>query len=121
MRLEQTGASSYDGVMKVGVGPVTAAEFAVRVTLLDQEPPVRFGMVVDGRSTLGFTRGSAQVTLSDAPDGTLMRYRAELQIGGRIAGVGQRLLDTAARLITRQGLEVLHRELVARRGRETPA
>ena len=121
MRLERSGESSYDGLMKVGVGPVTAAEFNVRVTILDQEPPVRFGMVVDARSGLGFTRGSAQVTLTDAPDGTMMRYRAELQIGGRIAGVGQRLLDTAARLITRQGLEVLHRELTARAGREGPA
>jgi 2-furoyl-CoA dehydrogenase large subunit len=114
MQLERSGESSYDGRMKVGVGPVTAAEFTVRVTLLDQEAPVRFGMVVDGRGGLGFTRGSAQVTLTDAPDGTVMRYRAELQIGGRIAGVGQRLLDTAARLITRQGLEVMHRELAAR-------
>jgi CO/xanthine dehydrogenase Mo-binding subunit/carbon monoxide dehydrogenase subunit G len=114
MKLERSGESSYDGLMKVGVGPVTAAEFAVRVTLLEQEAPVRFGMVVDGQGRLGFTRGSAQVTLTEAPDGTVMRYRAELQIGGRIAGVGQRLLDTAARLITRQGLEVMHRELAAR-------
>jgi len=121
MQLERSGESSYDGLMKVGIGPVTAAEFTVRVTILDQEPPVRFGMVVDGRSGLGFTRGSAQVTLTEEPDGTMMRYRAELQIGGRIAGVGQRLLDTAARLITRQGLEVMHRELAARAGRQGPA
>jgi CO/xanthine dehydrogenase Mo-binding subunit/carbon monoxide dehydrogenase subunit G len=116
IKLDRTGESSYDGRMKVGVGPVTAAEFAVRVTLVDLDPPARFGMVVDSRGGLGFTRGSAQVGLTDGADGTTMRYRAELQIGGRIAGVGQRLLDTAARVITRQGLEVLHRELLGRGG-----
>jgi carbon monoxide dehydrogenase subunit G len=43
-----------------------------------------------------------------------MRYRAELQVGGKIAGVGQRLLDLAAKLMTRQGLEMLHKVLAAR-------
>jgi carbon monoxide dehydrogenase subunit G len=116
MRLERRGDSSYDGAMRVGVGPVTAAEFSVSVTLLDLEPPSRFGMVVDGRSGLGFTRGTAQVSLADTPDGTVMQYRAELQVGGKIAGVGQRVLDTAAKLMTRQALELVHRELIARLG-----
>ncbi len=114
MRLERRSETSFDGLMKVGVGPVTAAEFTVSVTLLDLEPPSRFGMVVDGRSGLGFTRGTARVVLEDGPDGTVMRYRAEVQVGGKIAGVGQRVLDTAAKFMTRQGLELMHRELTAR-------
>jgi CO/xanthine dehydrogenase Mo-binding subunit/carbon monoxide dehydrogenase subunit G len=114
MALERVGDGAYRGAMKVGVGPVTAAEFAVSVTLLDRVAPATFGMVVDGHGSLGFTRGTAQVELADAEGGTLMRYRAELQVGGKIAGVGQRLLDLAAKLMTRQGLEMLHKELAAR-------
>jgi len=121
MALEQQGEASYHGAMRVGIGPVTAAEFTVRVTLLDREPPQRFAMVVDGHSGLGFTRGTAQVSLEEDAAGTVMRYRAELQVGGRIAGVGQRVLDTAAKLMTRQGLELVHRELAGRRTGEAGA
>ena len=112
VRLDQTGPSQYDGAMKVGIGPVTAGEFTVRVTLRDQIRPASFAMIVEGQGGFGFVRGSAEVGLSDAAGGgTAMRYRAELQIGGRIASVGQRLLDTASKLMTRQGLEALGKEI----------
>jgi hypothetical protein len=45
-----------------------------------------------------------------------MRYRADLQIGGKVAGIGQRLLDQVAKLMTRQGLEALSREMELRIG-----
>src|SRR5436309_566879 len=114
MRLERTGDGHYDGLMKVGIGPVTAAEFSVRVTLRDREPPARYGMIVEGKGSFGFTRGTAQVTLADHQNGTEMTYRAEVQVGGTIAGVGQRLLDSVARRMTKQGLESLNKALAAR-------
>ena len=114
MRLERTGDGNYDGLMKVGIGPVTAAEFSVRVTLRDREPPARYGMIVEGKGSFGFTRGTAQVVLADHTSGTEMTYRAEVQVGGTIAGVGQRLLDSVARRMTKQGLEALNKALAAR-------
>jgi carbon-monoxide dehydrogenase large subunit len=115
MRLDRTGDGRYDGLMKVGIGPVTAAEFSVSVTLSDREPPARYGMVVEGKGPFGFTRGTAQVALADAPGGaTEMTYRAEVQVGGTIAGVGQRLLDSVAKRMTKQGLEALNTALTAR-------
>ena len=104
----------YDGLMKVGIGPVTAAEFSVRITLRDREPPARYGMIVEGKGSFGFTRGTAQVALADHKSGTEMTYRAEVQVGGTIAGVGQRLLDSVARRMTKQGLEALNKALAAR-------
>jgi 2-furoyl-CoA dehydrogenase large subunit len=120
MRLERTGAARFDGAMRVGIGPVTAAEFTVRVTLREQRAPDGFGMVVEGQGGFGFVRGTAAVTLVEDGAGTAMRYRAELQIGGKIASVGQRLLDTASKLMTRQGLEAVHRELLARLSGSAP-
>jgi aerobic carbon-monoxide dehydrogenase large subunit len=114
LRLERSGDGRYDGLMRVGIGPVTAAEFTVRVTLRDRKPPASYGMIVEGQGTLGFTRGTAQVTLAEHPEGTEMKYRAEVQVGGTIAGVGQRLLDTVSKRMTRQGLEALNRALAAR-------
>ncbi|HYK82296.1 MAG TPA: carbon monoxide dehydrogenase subunit G [Gemmatimonadales bacterium] len=114
-RLERTGTDRYEGVMQLGVGPVTAAEFAVAVTLAEQVPPERYAMQLNGAGALGFARGTAHISLAPAPSGgTRMQYRAELHIGGKIASVGQRLLDAAAKLLTRQGLEALNRELSAR-------
>jgi carbon monoxide dehydrogenase subunit G len=114
-RLVRTAEDRYEGVMKVGIGPVTAAEFSLAVTLGDKVPPERFTMSIDSKGSLGFTRGTAHVELTDAPDGgTMMRYRSDLQIGGRIAAVGQRMVDTAARMMTQKGLEALQRALETR-------
>jgi carbon monoxide dehydrogenase subunit G len=112
--LTRTGDGTFEGVMSVGVGPVSAAAFDVRVELIDRVPPERFGMRIDGKGPIGFTRGTANISLSEAGGTTTMQYRADLQVGGRIAGVGQRLLDSASRTMTRQGLEALNREMQMR-------
>jgi len=114
-RLERTAPDRFEGVMKVSLGPVTAAEFALAVTLRDQLAPERFAMDIDSKGALGFTRGTARVVLEEAENGeTTMRYESELQIGGKIAAVGQRILDSAARMMTQKGLDALERELDAR-------
>ncbi len=114
-RLDYVGDSRYEGVLRIGVGPVTAAEWALTVVLSDEVEPESYTMQVDSKGPLGFTRGNAQVALEEEEGpATRMRYRADLQIGGRVAGVGQRLIDQVARLMTRQGLEALNREVVAR-------
>jgi carbon monoxide dehydrogenase subunit G len=110
-RLERTADDRYEGLMKVSLGPV-AAEFSLVVTLADKTPHDRFSMAIDSKGSLGFTRGTARVNLEDAPGGgTMMRYESDLQIGGRIAGVGQRVVDTAARMMTEKGLTELQKAL----------
>jgi hypothetical protein len=113
-RLVQTGDGIYEGHIRIGVGPVTAASWTLTVALHDREEPARYGMKVESKGPLGFTRGSASVELLDEPAGTRMKYRADMQIGGKVAGIGQRLLDQVARMLTRQGLEALSREMEAR-------
>lgn len=110
-RLVATGDGTYEGHIRIGVGPVTAAQWTLMVSLHDREEPARYVMKVDSKGPLGFTRGTASVELVDEPGGTTMRYHADLQIGGKVAGIGQRLLDQAAKLLTRQGLEALNREI----------
>jgi carbon monoxide dehydrogenase subunit G len=112
--LKQVSDESYEGVMSLSVGPVTAAEFAVTVALFDQTPPDRFSMRIDGKGTVGFARGTATISIGDHESGCVMNYRADLQIGGKLAAVGQRLLDSTSKMMTRQALESLARELEAR-------
>jgi carbon monoxide dehydrogenase subunit G len=113
--LTQVGEDRYQGVMKVSVGPVNAAEFAVNVELKDKVAPERFAMTIDGKGGVGFTKGSATIELAEQPGpATVMTYTSDVQIGGRIAAVGQRLLETVGRMMTRQALEALNTELKTR-------
>jgi hypothetical protein len=113
-KLHLTADGIYEGVIRIGVGPVTAAEWSLKVELKDRVEPASYTMMVDSKGALGFTRGSATVNLDEAAGGTRMRYHADLSIGGKVAGVGQRLLDQVAKMLTRQGLDALNKELEAR-------
>jgi carbon monoxide dehydrogenase subunit G len=113
--LTQTAPDRYEGTMKVSVGPVTAAEFAVSVTLTDKVAPQSFKMQIDGNGGAGFTRGTAAIDLQEqAGGGTIMTYTSDVQVGGRIAAVGQRLVESVGRMMMKQALEALNKALAAR-------
>ena len=113
--LTKTGEDRYQGVMKVNVGPMSAAEFAINVELKDKIAPESFAMVIDGKGAVGFTKGTATIALEEQPGAvTVMTYTSDVQIGGKIAAVGQRLLESVGKMMTRQALEALNKELQAR-------
>ena len=113
--LTRTSEDHYEGVMKVSVGPMTAAEFVVKVELKDKIEPERFAMHIDGKGGVGFTSGVATIELQELPGPvTVMNYTSDVQIGGRIAGVGQRLLESVGKMMTKQALDALNKELQGR-------
>ena len=113
--LTKTAEDRYQGVMKVSVGPMTAAEFAVNVELTDKVAPEKFSMHIDGKGAVGFTKGTATIALREEPGPvTVMQYSSDVQIGGKIAAVGQRLLESVGKMMTRQALDALNKELQAR-------
>ncbi len=112
--LEQVGENEYEGVMNVRIGAVSGV-FSGRVLIEDERPPESLTMKVEGEGKPGFVKGVGQVNLLDQGDGTtLMKYSGEMQIGGRLASVGQRLLDTTSKSMLRQGLGELNKALQAR-------
>lgn len=112
--LDRVAENEYQGEMNVRIGPV-AGLFSGRVIVSNEVPPTSLTMTVDGRGSPGFLNGAGNVTLEDPGDGTtMMKYDGDVQIGGRLASVGQRLLDTASKSIIRQGLEALDMALQAR-------
>jgi carbon monoxide dehydrogenase subunit G len=113
--LTRTSEDHYEGVMKVSVGPMTAAEFVVKVELKDKIEPEKFAMHIDGKGGVGFTSGVATIELQELPGPiTVMNYTSDVQIGGRIAGVGQRLLESVGKMMTKQALDALNKELQSR-------
>lgn len=112
--LEKVSENEYVGEMHVRVGPV-AGTFAGKLLVSDEVLPESFTLSVDGKGAAGFANGLGHVQLSEPEDGkTLMRYEGEIQIGGKLASVGQRLLDTASKSLIRQGLEAMDLALQAR-------
>jgi len=113
--LTKTGEDQYEGVMKVSIGPMSSAEFIVKVELKDKIAPERFTMHIDGKGGVGFTTGTATIELQEqAGPTTVMTYTSNVQIGGKIAGVGQRLLESVGKMMTREALDSLNKELQSR-------
>jgi carbon monoxide dehydrogenase subunit G len=100
-KLEAVGEGEYKAVMKVGVAAIKGT-FEGKVRLFDLEPPTRYRMAVEGSGGPGFVRGEAVMELSDADGGTRVSYSAEVQVGGLIAGVGQRMLGGVSKMMLDQ-------------------
>lgn len=95
--MTRTGDDTFTAVVRARIGPVNAS-FNAEVKLADLDPPNGYtlqGSVKGGIA--GFGRGTARVSLSDDGDGTLLKYDVDGNVGGKLAQVGQRLIDGAAR------------------------
>lgn len=112
-KLEKVGDNEYEAVLNIKVGPVQG-KFDGNIELLDINEPDSYKMKVGGKGPAGFLNGEGNVTLSDGDGGTIMSYSGDAQVGGKIAGVGQRLIDSSAKSITRQGLEALDAQIQAK-------
>ncbi len=111
-RLEKVSETEYLGTLNVRVGPVQG-RFSGKVGLSERVEPENFHMDIDGKGAAGFVKGGGDAHLEEADGKTVLTYSGEAQVGGRIASVGQRLLETSAKSIVRQGLESLDRIIAA--------
>lgn len=110
---QEIGENEYTGNLKIRVGPVQG-KFTGNIKLTDIVSPQSYRMEVDGKGAPGFVKADGKLQLSDQGESTHMSYEGTAQIGGRIASVGQRLLDASAKSIIRQSLDGLNAYLVAK-------
>lgn len=111
--LEAVGENQYHGTLRIKVGPVQG-KFQGDVILSDIESPHSYKFNIDGKGAPGFVMGSGSLRLEEDGDMTLLHYMGDAQVGGRLASVGQRLLDTSANAIIRQSLEGLGQQVQMR-------
>lgn len=109
--LARIGPDEYEMKMKMVISAVQGL-FAGKIRVADQKPPEQFRLLVEGSGKVGFVKGDGVLTLvisdGSAPDpATDVHYEGDVQVGGVIAGVGQRLLDTTAKLVIRKFFEKL--------------
>ena len=98
-KLEAVGPDEYKATMKVGVGGVKGT-FEGKVKLSDKQAPDSYKMAVEGSGGPGFIRGETIITLTDKDGGgTRVSYTADMQVGGLIASVGQRMLGGVSKMM----------------------
>ena len=111
-RLDKTADNEFSGEISIRVGPVQGS-FNGKVTLDDIDPPNGYRMEIAGQGRPGYVKGVGTLRLEgDGP--TTLHYDGDAQLSGRIASVGQRLVDSTARSLTRQGLQSLENIIAAR-------
>jgi carbon monoxide dehydrogenase subunit G len=97
--LEQTAAGQFEAKMSTKIGPVKA-RFDTAIELTNVNPPASYTISGQGKGgPAGFGKGSADVTLEDQGEQTILRYTAALQVGGKLAQIGSRLVGGTARKI----------------------
>jgi len=99
--LEKIGDDEYAMKMKMVISSIEGL-FSGKVRVADPSPPDTFRLVVEGSGKAGFLKGEGLLTLVAADTATEVRYTGDVQVGGTIARVGQRLLDATAKLVIRK-------------------
>jgi uncharacterized protein len=97
--LEKVSDTEFRATVKTKIGPVSA-RFKGRVNLTDMDPPAGYKIVGEGEGGVaGFAKGGATIRLAEAEGGTQLSYDVEAQIGGKLAQLGQRLVNGAAKKV----------------------
>ena len=113
--LTKVSETEYEAEMNVRVGPVVGT-FTGRFIISNESPPESYTLTVEGTGKAGFLKGIGDIKmLEQGGDQTLMEYEGEVQIGGKVASVGQRLLDMTSKSFIKKGLETINNTIQERR------
>ena len=111
-RLELVGDQVYQVTMEVGVAAVKG-KFAGQVQLSDLAPPRQLVLNVQADGPTGFVHATAHIELTSRPGSTQVGYDGRADIGGKIAGVGQRVCGGVAKFLAGQFFKAFSKELSA--------
>jgi hypothetical protein len=109
-KLEATGPDQYHVVVQLGVGAIRGT-YTGKVALADLHPPESFRLVGEAKGGPGWAKGQATLSLLAEGEGTRVVAQGDVQIGGAIATVGQRMLEGVAKSMAHEFFQSLDREL----------
>ncbi len=94
--VEKNDDENLTATVKTKIGPISA-RFTGKISLSNINPPFSYTLTGEGTGgAAGFAKGSANVELVEVQEGTLLKYDVNANVGGKLAQIGQRLIDTAA-------------------------
>lgn len=108
--LEPKGDSAYKVVVELGVASVKG-RYEGEVTISDVVPDTSYKFTLTGEGLLGFIRGEGMISLQPVDESTRVSYMLDSQVGGKLAGVGQRVLGGISKMLSGKFFSDLEREL----------
>jgi uncharacterized protein len=111
-QLEKAGENQYNARLTAGVGPVKGV-FTATVSLADITMPEHYKLVVEGKGQPGFIKGSGALDLKEAESATEIQYSGDVNVGGLIASVGQRMIQATANMLAGRFFKALEAEVKA--------
>ena len=108
--LKEYEPGKYDATLNVGVAAVKGT-YTGKFEIVDAIPPQQCRLVAEGSGTPGFVKADTKIVLRDVEGGTLVNYEGEVQIGGLISGVGQRMIGGIAKMMLKQYFKRVSQEL----------
>ena|SRR5579872_2033838 len=118
--LERIAENEYAMKMKMVLASISG-QFNGKVTIADANPPESYRLIVEGTGRIGFMKGDGVLKLSTVGSGTSVHFDGDVQVGGTIAAVGQRMLDTTARMLIKRFFDKLAAEASQAEVRRTAA
>lgn len=109
-KLEPAGDNRYKASLKIGLA-VIKGSYTGSVSMAELDPPKSYKLTLEGKGSPGFVRGTATIKLTDLGDSTDLQYAGEIQLGGLLASVGQRMLQGMATTLLYQFFEAFEREV----------
>jgi len=110
--LDAIGEGEYAMRMKMALASMSGL-FQGKVRVAEQSPPTSFRLIVEGAGKIGFMKGDGVLTLAANSPQTAVAFAGEVQVGGTIAAVGQRLMETTAKMLIKRFFEKLGAEAAA--------
>jgi carbon monoxide dehydrogenase subunit G len=108
--LHRIGENEYAMKMKVTLASL-AGKFDGKVRISEPNPPTSFRLLVEGSGRIGFLKGDGVLRLDAVAGGSTVHYEGDVQVGGTIANVGQRLIETTARMLIKRFFEKVSTEI----------
>ncbi len=111
--LQRTTEDTYAMTIRAGVGSIKGL-FNGTVRMEDLREPEHYRLVIDGKGRTGFLKGSGDLDLNEEGETTGIKYSGEMQVGGVLASVGQRMVLSAARMMASQFFAALEEQTIKR-------
>lgn len=108
--LVAVGPGQFEAVLKVGVASITGT-YKGKLEMQEMQPPSHYKLVVQGQGSPGYMQGSAVFDFAPAGDGTKVTYVWDVQVGGLVASVGQRVLGGVGKMLIGQFMTAMTKEL----------
>lgn len=110
--LDAETPTKFSATLAVGVGPIRG-RFSGSVEIEDLAVPESYKMTLSGQGPTGFVSGEGKINLTEDGDDTLVEVEADAQVGGTLAQIGSRMIQTAVRMLMGQFFDALTREASA--------